>query len=156
MIQNLGEIEQIATNYMYTEQSWVEQLLKRVRNEADSATKDFHNYLMEQLLTVTNKIMTSLQKQDQSVKELSTKMDKNFDGWTQKLDSFLDDQNKLRQAKSQKEQEFFAGLENRNMALSTAFDQDTVDFEEYFKKSSDFNEKIMSLIKVEYQILTNF
>ena len=111
---------------------------------------------MEQLLTVTNKIMTSLQKQDQSVKELSTKMDKNFDGWTQKLDSFLDDQNKLRQAKSQKEQEFFAGLENRNMALSTAFDQDTVDFEEYFKKSSDFNEKIMSLIKVEYRILTKF
>jgi len=48
-------------------------------------SKDFHNYLMEQLLTVTNKIMTSLQKQDQSVKELSSKMDKNFDGWTQKL-----------------------------------------------------------------------
>ena len=39
LIHNLGEIEQIATNDMYTEQSWVEQLLKRVRNEADSATK---------------------------------------------------------------------------------------------------------------------
>ena len=53
-------------------------------------SKDFHNYLMEQLLTVTNKIMTSLQKQDQSVKELSSKMDKNFDGWTQKLGMISD------------------------------------------------------------------
>ena len=53
-------------------------------------SKDFHNYLMEQLLTVTNKIMTSLQKQDQSVQELSSKMDKNFDGWTQKLGMISD------------------------------------------------------------------
>ena len=70
------------------------------------------------------------------------------------LDTFLDEQSKLRQRKSQKEQEFFSGLENRNLALSTAFDQDTVDFEEYFKKSNDFNEKIMSLIKVQRRIIS--
>ena len=33
--------------------------------------------------------MTSLQKQDQSVQELSSKMDKNFAGLGEKLDSYI-------------------------------------------------------------------
>ena len=33
--------------------------------------------------------MTSLQKQDQSVQELSSKMEKNFAGLTEKLDSYI-------------------------------------------------------------------
>ena len=121
--------------------------LKRVRDEADTASKDFHNYLAEQLLTVTNKIMTSLQKQDQSVQELSSKMDKNFAGLSQKLDAYLDEQNKLRQKKNQVEHDFFAGLENRNSALSAAFDLDAEATEEYLKKSNAFTEQMMGLIK---------
>ena len=91
--------------------------------------------------------MSSLQKQDQSVQELSSKMDKNFAGLSQKLDAYLDEQNKLRQKKNQVEHDFFAGLENRNAALSAAFDLDAEATEEYLKKSNAFTEQMMGLIK---------
>jgi len=147
LVQNLGDIDRLTSDHMYSEQSWVEQLLKRVRDETDTASKDFHNYLMEQLVTITNKIMSSLQKQDQSVQELSSKMDKNFAGLSQKLDAYLDEQNKLRQKKNQVEHDFFAGLENRNTALNAAFDLDAEATEEYLKKSNAFTEQMMGLIK---------
>jgi hypothetical protein len=67
LIQTMGDIERVTSDQMYSEQSWVEQLLKRVRNEADSATNDFHGYLVDQLLTVSTKILSALQKQDKSV-----------------------------------------------------------------------------------------
>ena len=45
LIHIIGDLERITSEHMYSEQSWVEQLLKRVRNEADSATNEFHAYL---------------------------------------------------------------------------------------------------------------
>ena len=92
LIQTMGDIERATSEHMYSEQSWVEQLLKRVRNEADSATNEFHAYLVDQLLTVSTKILSALQQQDKSVQELSTKLDKNFAGLEQKLDVYLADQ----------------------------------------------------------------
>jgi len=149
LIQTMGDIERVTSEHMYTEQSWVEQLLKRVRNEADSATNDFHGYLVQQLLTVSTKILDALQKQDKSVQNLSAKMDKNFAGLTEKLETYLAEQETLRQKKLQAEADFFAGLERRNAALTSTFDNDAKDTEEYVKKSQAFNDQMMSLIKAK-------
>ena len=170
LIENLGNIERLTSDHVNDERSWVDHLLKRVRNEADQATEDFHHYLMvsafiiqysymnmyiyfenminvllfqEQLLTVTTKIMTSLQKQDQSVQELSSKMDKNFAGLTEKLDSYIGEQNQFRQKKSQVEQAFFSGLQSRNSNLESIFDQDKEATEQYLKSSTIMNQQIM-------------
>ena len=97
----------------------------------------------EQLLTVTTKIMTSLQKQDQSVQELSSKMDKNFAGLAEKLDSYIGEQNQFRQKKSQVEQAFFSGLQSRNSNLESIFDQDKEATEQYLKSSTIMNQQIM-------------
>ena len=96
----------------------------QVRNEADSATNDFHGYLVDQLLTVSTKILAALQQQDKSVQELSSKMDKNFAGLTNKLESYLNEQATLKQKKATSEAEFFAGLERRNVALTSTFNDD--------------------------------
>jgi len=149
LIQTMGNIEKATSDHMYTEQSWVEQLLKRVRNEADSATNDFHGYLVEQLLTVSTKILAALQKQDKSVQELSTKMDNNFAGLTEKLESYLAEQQTLRQKKLQTEADFYSGLERQNVALTSIFDNDSKETEEYIKKSNAFNEQMMSLIQAK-------
>jgi hypothetical protein len=149
LIETMGEIERVTSEHMYSEQSWVENLLKRVRNEADSATNDFHAYLVDSLLTVSTKILASLQLQDKTVQDLSNKLDKNFAGLTQKLDSYLSEQGNLRQKKSNSESDFFAGLERRNAALSSAFKDDSKATEEYIKKSNAFNEQMMSLLKAK-------
>lgn len=149
LIQTMGDIERVTSEHMYSEQSWVEQLLKRVRNEADSATNDFHAYLVDQLLTVSTKILAALQQQDKSVQDLSTKMDKNFAGLTQKLETYLAEQGSVRQKKIQAETEFFSGLERRNAALTSAFEDDAQATEEYIKKSNAFNAQMMSLIKAK-------
>ena len=87
--------------------------------------------------------MTSLQKQDQSVQELSSKMDKNFAGLTEKLDSYIGEQNQFRQKKSQVEQAFFSGLQSRNSNLESIFDQDKEATEQYLKSSTIMNQQIM-------------
>ena len=94
-------------------------------------------------MTVTTKIMTSLQKQDQSVQELSSKMDKNFAGLAEKLDSYIGEQNQFRQKKSQVEQAFFSGLQSRNSNLESIFDQDKEATEQYLKSSTIMNQQIM-------------
>ena len=137
--------------HMYSEQSWVEALLKRVRNEADSATNDFHAYLVDQLLTVSTRILAALQNQDQSVQELSAKMDKNFAGLTQKLDSYLRAQTQHRQRKSQSEVDFLNGLDRRNIALASIFEDESKATDEYVKKSQAFTEQMMGLIKTRAQ-----
>ena len=149
LIQTMSDIERATSEHMYSEQSWVEQLLKRVRNEADSATNEFHAYLVDQLLTVSTKILSALQQQDKSVQELSTKLDKNFAGLEQKLDVYLADQTKLRADKTNSETNFFAGLERRNAALTSNFNDDIEATEEYIKKSNAFNDQIMSLIRAK-------
>ena len=87
--------------------------------------------------------MTSLQKQDQSVQELSSKMDKNFAGLAEKLDSYIGEQNQFRQKKSQVEQAFFSGLQSRNSNLESIFDQDKEATEQYLKSSTIMNQQIM-------------
>ena len=104
---------------------------------------------MEQLLTVSTKILAALQKQDKSVQELSTKMDNNFAGLTEKLESYLAEQQTLRQKKLQTEADFYSGLERQNVALTSIFDNDSKETEEYIKKSNAFNEQMMSLIQAK-------
>merc|ERR1711953_365359 len=89
------------------------------------------------------------QQQDKSVQELSTKLDKNFAGLEQKLDVYLADQTKLRADKTNSETNFFAGLERRNAALTSNFNDDIEATEEYIKKSNAFNDQIMSLIRAK-------
>ena len=149
LIQNMGDIERLTSEHMYSEQTWVEQLLKRVRNEADTATNEFHAYLVDQLLTVSTKILSALQQQDKAVQELGTKLDKNFAGLEQKLDIYLADQAKLRESKATAESNFYAGLERRNAALTSNFNDDIEATEEYIKKSNAFNEQIMSLLRAK-------
>ena len=120
-----------------------------MRNEADIATNEFHAYLVDQLLTVSTKILSALQQQDKSVQELSTKMDKNFAGLEQKLENYLADQEKLRDSKTNAETNFFAGLERRNAALTATFNEDIKATEEYIKKSNAFNDQMMSLIRAK-------
>ncbi len=129
----MGNIERVTSDQMYAEQSWVEQLLKRVRNEADSATNDFHGYLVDQLLTVSTKILAALQNQDKTVQDLSAKLDKNFAGINQRLEEYLADAAKLRSNKMAAEADFFAGLQRRNAALETSFTADLKETEEYVK-----------------------
>ena len=107
----------------------------------------------EQLLTVTTKIMTSLQKQDQSVQGLSSKMDKNFAGLAEKLDSYIGEQNQFRQKKSQVEQAFFSGLQSRNSNLESIFDQDKEATEQYLKSSTIMNQQIMVRIYYSYLLI---
>lgn len=121
----------------------------QVRNEADSATNEFHAYLVDQLLTVSTKILAALQQQDKSVQELSAKMDKNFAGLSLKLESYLNEQASLRSKKISSESDFFNGLERRNAALTSAFEADAEATEEYMKKSAAFNDQMLSLIKAK-------
>ena len=90
-----------------------------------------------------------MQQQDKSVQELSTKLDKNFAGLEQKLDTYLADQAKLRESKTTAETNFFSGLERRNAALTSNFNDDIEATEEYIKKSNAFNDQIMSLIRAK-------
>ena len=100
-------------------------------------------------MTVSTKILAALQKQDKSVQELSTKMDNNFAGLTEKLESYLAEQQTLRQKKLQTEAYFYSGLERQNAALTSIFDNDSKETEEYIKKSNAFNEQMMSLIQAK-------
>ena len=61
---------------MYKEQSWVEKLLKRMRNEADTQAQSFHTYLVEQLLSVANAVLAAVQNQDKTLQTFQSKMDK--------------------------------------------------------------------------------
>ena len=125
--------------------------------------KKFHNYradlsystLVDQLLTVSTKILAALQTQDKSVQELGAKMDKNFAGLAQKLDSYLKEQTTMRHKKIQAELDFLDGLERRNSALSSTFEDDIEATEDYAKKSKAFTEQMMSLIKARYDVKKN-
>ena len=71
----MSEIERVSTEQMYKEQSWVEALLKRMRNEADTQTQSFHTYLVEQLLSVASSILAAVSNQQNTVNSLSNKID---------------------------------------------------------------------------------
>ena len=72
----MSELERVSSENMYKEQSWVEKLLKRMRNEADTQTQSFHTYLVEQLLSVSSSILAATNNQEKTVNSLSTKIDK--------------------------------------------------------------------------------
>ena len=79
-------------------------------------------------------------------------MDKNFAGLAQKLDSYLKEQTTMRHKKIQAELDFLDGLERRNSALSSTFEDDIEATEDYAKKSKAFTEQMMSLIKARYDV----
>ena len=72
----MSELERLSSENMYKEQSWVEKLLKRMRNEADTQTQNFHTYLVEQLLSVASSILAATNNQQNTVNSLSSKVDK--------------------------------------------------------------------------------
>ena len=72
----MSTLERLLSDNMYKEQSWIEKLLKRMRNEADTQSSSFHTYLVDQLLSVANAILASVKNQGQTVDSLSSKIDK--------------------------------------------------------------------------------
>ena len=72
----MSNLERLVSDNMYKEQSWVEKLLKRMRNEADTQAQSFHTYLVEQLLSVANAVLAAVSNQDKTVQNLSSKVDK--------------------------------------------------------------------------------
>ena len=72
----MSTLERLLSDNMYKEQSWIEKLLKRMRNEADTQAQSFHTYLVDQLLSVANAILASVKNQGQTVGSLATKVDK--------------------------------------------------------------------------------
>ena len=74
--QTMSQLERVSSDNMYKEQAWVEKLLKRMRNEADTQTQSFHTYLVEQLLSVASSILAATNNQQKTVDSLSSKIDK--------------------------------------------------------------------------------
>ena len=72
----MSTLERLLSDNMYKEQSWIEKLLKRMRNEADTQAQSFHTYLVDQLLSVANAILASVKNQGQTIDHLSSKIDK--------------------------------------------------------------------------------
>ena len=72
----MSQLERVSSDNMYKEQAWVEKLLKRMRNEADTQTQSFHTYLVEQLLSVASSILAATKNQQKTVDSLSSKIDK--------------------------------------------------------------------------------
>ena len=75
LFQTMSELDRVSSENMYKEQSWVEKLLKRMRNEADTQTQSFHTYLVEQLLSVASSILAATNNQEKTVNSLSSKID---------------------------------------------------------------------------------
>lgn len=71
----MSQLERVSSDNMYKEQAWVEKLLKRMRNEADTQTQSFHTYLVEQLLSVASSILAATKNQQKTVDSLSSKID---------------------------------------------------------------------------------
>ena len=72
----MSQLERIVSDNMYKEQSWVEKLLKRMRNEADTQAQHFHTYLVEQLLAVSNAVLATVKNQGNTLQTFSSKVDK--------------------------------------------------------------------------------
>ena len=72
----MSQLERVSSDNMYKEQAWVEKLLKRMRNEADTQTQSFHTYLVEQLLSVASSVLAATKNQQKTVDSLSSKIDK--------------------------------------------------------------------------------
>ena len=154
LIQTMSEIERVSSDNMYKEQTWVEKLLKRMRNEADAQTQSFHTYLVEQLLTVANAILAAVSNQSKTVQQLSTKVDKNVSNKDQlhvqrstlyslfcfqledmnaKLDGYLDNQRKLQAQQLQSNNGFLTKLSEHNKALSSNMEAEELSTEDYRK-----------------------
>ena len=154
LIQTMSEIERVSSDNMYKEQSWVEKLLKRMRNEADAQTQSFHTYLVEQLLTVANAILASVTNQSKTVQQLSTKVDQSvsfkkelvfsshllsplslfqLEAMNTKLDGYLDGQKKLHNQQLQSNEGFLTQLSGCNKALSSNLEAEELSTEDYRK-----------------------
>ena len=66
------------------------------KSEADIQNQQFQEYLAKRLLHVTNDILVAVSKQGETLNDMSTKIDGNTTELTQKLDVFLDKQEKVK------------------------------------------------------------
>jgi len=71
-----SEIERVASGNMYKEQAWVEKLLKRLRNEADTQSQSIHKFLVDNLLAMHSDVLTSVGNLRKTLQELALKTDK--------------------------------------------------------------------------------
>merc|ERR1719412_1408143 len=95
LVETMSQLERVSSDNMYKEQAWVEKLLKRMRNEADTQTQSFHTYLVEQLLSVASSILAATNNQQNTVNSLSSKVDKSIEGLNARLDKFIIAQNNI-------------------------------------------------------------
>jgi hypothetical protein len=61
---------------MYKEQAWVEKLLKRLRNEADTQSQSIHKFLVDNLLAMHTDVLAAVGNLRKTVQELAAKTDK--------------------------------------------------------------------------------
>merc|ERR1712241_68075 len=139
--------ERVSSDNMYKEQAWVEKLLKRMRNEADTQTQSFHTYLVEQLLSVASSILAATNNQQNTVNSLSSKVDKSIEGLNARLDKFIIAQNNVQTQHVQQEDITFKGIVQNTAGLSNISKADQDASQEYKKKSAAFTEQMVALLR---------
>jgi len=149
LVETMSTLERLLSDNMYKEQSWIEKLLKRMRNEADTQSSSFHTYLVDQLLSVANAILASVKNQGQTVDSLSSKIDKHVEQAGTKVEGYLDDQHKLSGQASEEEMTFLKDLADQNKKLSAQMTAEQEAAAEYRKKSQAFTKQMSELLEAQ-------
>jgi len=158
LVETMSHLERLLSDKMYKEQSWVEQLLKRMRNEADTQSQLFHTYLVEQLLSVSNAVLAAVKNQESTLQTFSSKVDKTVGHMNEKVDVYLDDQQKILSEQSQERDTFLNDLVAKNAKLSQQLKAEQEASAQYRKKSQAFMEQMGALFaakqKAEEEYIT--
>jgi len=149
LVETMSTLERLLSDNMYKEQSWIEKLLKRMRNEADTQAQSFHTYLVDQLLSVANAILASVKNQGQTIDHLSSKIDKHVEHAGNKVEGYLDHQHKLSVKQSQDEMTFLKDLAAQNEKLSAQMKSEQEAAAEYRKKSQAFTKQMSALLEAQ-------
>merc|ERR1712038_619224 len=147
LVETMSQLERVSSDNMYKEQAWVEKLLKRMRNEADTQTQSFHTYLVEQLLSVASSILAATKNQHKTVDSLSSKIDKSVEGLNARLDKFMSSQNSFQNEMLQQGEITFKGIVQNTAGLSSLLTAEQDASQDYKKKSAAFTEQMIALLR---------
>merc|ERR1719412_766179 len=147
LVETMSQLERVSSDNMYKEQAWVEKLLKRMRNEADTQTQSFHTYLVEQLLSVASSVLAATKNQQKTVDSLSSKIDKSVEGLNARLDKFMTAHNSLQNDQLQQGEITFKGIVQNTAGLSSLLMAEQDASQDYKKKSAAFTEQMIALLR---------
>jgi len=149
LVETMSTLERLLSDNMHKEQSWIQTLLKRMRNEADTQAQSFQTYLVEQVLKVADACLASVKNQGQTVENLATKLDKHVGHAGNKVEGYLDHQRKLSVLQSQDEMTFLKDLAAQNEKLSAQMKAEQEAAAEYRKKSEAFTKQMTALLEAQ-------